>query len=478
MSKKMPEWTLQEAQAFKMLRGGSLSLPEIAKELAKAGFPERTANALADAWRTRPGRKVGAAHRLLSEQGISLDIETSAVTGPLVVPDPLQSDHPEILRLEKQVIALKDEKSQLLNKIKAIHRDTVMGEVVWEAVQKYVRPLEGTPYVMTKRDAGKRTPAVMVLQLSDEHADKKVEASTVWGLEIYGFGEFRCRLHRLIEEAAEFATIHHPNMFFEHIVVAKLGDAGEGDIHGSGPRNYFGASVPAQLAIGDTEAQAIEWLHRTTKIPVTVIGVGGNHTRTTIKKDYKDARNNFDYGIMGVISARLRGIEGIRVLAPNSWTAFVDVYGYVFSLNHGDDVKGNYGGIPWYGFTRKNSRVQALVSQAGRRVHYFLYGHYHTPAEIPALGGVSIHNGAFPMTDPYTISNISEARDPTQNLMIVTEKRGVAYKSEIALRDVERERDFRAGKWEPAFGSRTILDDMAPEPGEVGDLDVISITGK
>lgn len=177
-------------------------------------------------------------------------------------------------------------------------------------------------------------------------------------------------------------------------------------------------------------------------------------TGNSVKKNYGGPQDNYDWLIAHQISTRLqREIEAQRVTIniPNSWSAFVEVRDRLWCLNHGDDVIG-HAGIPWYGFERKNQRVQALVSKYSQRIDYFCYGHYHTPIQFRSAGGKSLHNGAFSFTDDYALNKIGAGGDPEQMLYVVDDKRGIVLPIPIDVRDPESEDKVLRGELEPEIG--------------------------
>jgi len=462
-------WTEQEEWFVAACAAKEMGTKAIVSAFAEH-FPARSYDSIHTARSKRAGilREI---HRLQGGGEPKDDFTIPAPTPPEPLPKVDPTDE-KVMGLERQLLASKERLSLAEAKLKKAYRKETTGEFIRALIEDHVRPLAPARVKLPPRMRDSQTPADLVLLLSDEHADEVVHRAAAWGLEDYDFGIFRCRLQRLFTEAVEYATIHMPTIHFERAWIFKLGDAINGDIHGAGPRNHFGSTIPAFMATGDTEAQAIEFFHRETGLDTHVVGVCGNHPRTTVRKDYPDPRNNFDYAVMGQIATRLSGIEGIQVLAPRAWTAFVDVRGHLCALNHGDDMRGTWG-IPWYGVDKRANKVQALTARKNRQVRYFIYGHFHQDAKIPAAGGKSYFNAAFTLTSSYPIEKLSAATDPNQSLFVVTDRHGIAYQSDIELRDEEKEAAYRADDWDPELGYRTVLDEIEPDEGPAGELAVI-----
>ncbi len=239
-----------------------------------------------------------------------------------------------------------------------------------------------------------------------------------------------------------------------------MGDGVQGDIHDATKNTYFKNTLKGAIAVGEVEAQALHWIYEKTGIPMTVISVSGNHPRRSLRKDYDGPHDNFDFLIATQIATRLAGTP-VKIYCPNSWTTFANVLGKVWAINHGDDVKG-FAGFPWYGFDRKNQRVQALVARKGFRIDYYAYGHYHTDARVPSAGAKSFHNGGWYFSDTYALNKLSVGDTPQQNFYVCSEKRGVIGEFPIYLKDEETEDKVLDGKHEPAFGRDTILEQVLP----------------
>ena len=201
-----------------------------------------------------------------------------------------------------------------------------------------------------------------------------------------------------------------------------------------------------------------------TGIPVTVICVPGNHARRSAKIDHEDPHDNFDYPVATQVATRLQNeitAGAVSVFIPRSWTAFADVRGYIWALNHGHAVRG-FAGFPWYGFDRKAQRIQALAARTDARISYFGYGHYHTDTKTTSAGAKSYHNGAFYLTDPHSTEALSLGNTPQQNLYAVDDDYGVILEIPIYVRDLTRETRLEERKLIPAFGRQLVTEETEP----------------
>jgi hypothetical protein len=374
----------------------------------------------------------------------------------------LDPNHPELRRLERALANTRREAGRLGEQLAAYDAKQTAFEQLADTLSDVVEPLELVkPEIDWGTNVNGQHPVDMVSALTDEHADEVITGPATWGLERYNFDIYCLRLERWARLNVEYATQHLPKHRVERQHIFKLGDALHGDGHGNKHRNHFGNSMRGAIAVADAESEAIAWMLQ--YIPyINLIGISGNHPRTTVKKDHVDPHDNFDFMVTALIAARLSKYvaEGrLDVHAPKSWSAFVDVRGKIMGLNHGDDVKGTWG-IPWYGFTKKQSRVQAMVGRKDAKIDFFWYGHFHTDVAATEAGVRGIHSGAFTATDGWTAEAIASGGEPMQSMMIVDDHPGMRSRLAdipIWVRDEKVEQRYWDGKIKPAFGRTNTL---------------------
>lgn len=385
---------------------------------------------------------------------------------PAKRPDPTNE---RIKELSRTTTIQRDTINDLTRALKSSHRAEDLFLELADVIKAQTGPLKLVKEIRISRtsDAGEFD---LVLVLSDEHADQMVSLAGSWGLEYYNFDIFRCRLERLLQQIIRYATVHLPRHRFNRLWVLKLGDTVNGDIHGSSLKNHFRNTIKAAVATGDVEAQFIAALVPYFAGGVHVIAVSGNHARRSVRKDYGGAHDNFDYLVVTQMATRLANYidDGkVGVYTPDAWTAFVNICGKNFCLNHGDDVVG-FAGFPWYGFDRKNNKVQSMVARFDEKIDFYVYGHYHTDVAHPSGGARSIHSGAFPMTDPFALNKLAAGNEPVQTLYVMNEELGRVMDIPIYLRNQDKEAAFRKGKFNPELGRKLLLDQITPPVHETG----------
>jgi len=394
-----------------------------------------------------------------------------------VDPQPMDPTHPELRDLERKLQESRAEISQLRAKLKEADADkSVFGQAV-EVIRSQVVAWEPRPLVLPRTQA---EPFAVdgAVSLTDEHADEVISGASTWGLERYNFDVFRIRLQRYVKVLGAYLTQHLPRYRFERLWINKLGDSLHGNLHlpGQKYRNHFANDLRAAIAVGEAEADAVANLLQFVPA-ITLIAVSGNHPRQTAKKDYGDPHDNYDFLVAAFMEARLRNYveEGrLQIFAPRSWSAYAEIRGRVHALNHGDDVKGTWG-VPWYGFSKKEGRVQALVGRKDVRIDYFWYGHNHTDIGRTENGARSIHSAAWTLTSDYSINALAAGSEPSQPLEILDEEHGRILEVPIYLRDPVREAAYWRGEYQPELGRSTTLENLALADtlAEVGEFPLI-----
>lgn len=399
--------------------------------------------------------------RLLNEERIAKNRAKRAVHE--VATPTVEPDDPTLRKLEQRVLSLRDENMGLRKKLKVSDRQqgiiseliTVAKNQIEPIIPNTIRSLHVSKFKAIKKD-DEREKVDAVVMLSDEHGDRIIDDAGTWGMEHYNFNIFRCRLWEWAKMIKRYTVNHLPNYEFETLWVWKLGDAVQGDIHDQKLRNHYGNTLKAALAIGDVEAQALAYLAPYFK-RIVVVCIPGNHGRTTKQLEWEGPHDNFDYLVAKTIEMRVAAHENVQVFTPNAWSAHVEVRGWLWHLNHGMGVTGSMG-IPWYGFEKREGRVQRLVSFKDRQVDYFAYGHFHTPMTRPAGRGKAIHAGAWFFTDAFSLNKLNVGNMPEQQLLVFSERFGRQMEIPLMVRDEKREKEFRLGKYDPPFGKNLILD--------------------
>lgn len=384
--------------------------------------------------------------------------------------DGIDPNHPVLRSLERKLRESEKDAARLREQLGQYDNRQTVFEQLAETLESVVEPLEPRAplidFASAKEDAH---PVDLVAALTDQHADEEIAGPATWGLERYNFDVYCLRLERWARIIVEYATQHLPKHRVERGHILHMGDACHGDGHNNKYRNFFGNTMKAAIAVADAQSEAFEYILQ--YIPyLSVVCVPGNHPRTTVKKDHADPHDNFDFMVAALMAARCSRLiaDGrLDIHAPKSWTAYLDVRGKVLAVNHGDDVIGTWG-IPWYGFAKKQARVQAMVGRKDVSVDFFWYGHHHTDIGVTENSARAIHSGAFTATDAWTAEKLAAGGEPMQAAMMLDDRPGMRSRLldiPIWLRDPGVEDKYWAGKLKPMFGRTNALTQLGASDG-------------
>ena len=171
---------------------------------------------------------------------------------------------------------------------------------------------------------------------------------------------------------------------------------------------------------------------------VHVVSVPGNHGRDSKKPRYKGrSAHNTDTLLAKIVAmyfgyknpvanpAQATAAGGVTFDVPDAFDTDFKVYGFGFSLEHGDNMRfsgtseiGAYGPVK-RGTLRKSRQHQG----EGRHMDYNLVGHFHQ--YIPAASQGVIMNGSLKGYDEYARGWHFQPEPPQQALMVVAPEYGI-----------------------------------------------------
>lgn len=337
----------------------------------------------------------------------------------------------EILRLESQIEALKEERRYADTTIRRLKKRAAIVEAIIEELRRTVVPLKPLP-TLYKIKKGKKHVEDVVMHLSDEHMDEIVNPDQVQGFENYNFPVACRRAETYVEKVIDITQNTLNNYHFENLWILAYGDHTSGEIHDAVDRSYYRNQFRNSFAISQVHACMIRDLAPYFK-NVNVVYVSGNHGRRSQKKDHNAAWNNWDYAIGQCASLLCKDIPNAKFLLPDAYSIRLKIRQHTFHVEHGDDIR-SWNSVPFYGMERKSRRLVALNATQGNQIHYFVFGHFHKPSTLGDLNGETIINGTWKATDAYIFGEHSGYVEPSQWLHGVHDKQGITWRFKIYLR--------------------------------------------
>jgi hypothetical protein len=375
-------------------------------------------------------------------------------------------EHDPLLKFVSRAGATGDKRIRyaLEAEIKAAAREKSIGDKLQQTIRKVVPSLpvlKRTWRPPKRKEEGPFETAVQFL--SDWHAYEYVSAERTRGLNEYT-PEIMCQ--RAGQLVASHTSIHQKlsrgGYRFPELVLMLGGDFAPGTIHDL-ERHAYGTNITqAVMGCAWLLAQVIRSLSQLYET-VYIVGVGGNHGRLpdAKRKQMKDPQRTWDWIIYQMVSWMLHDQKNLKFWFPDAWAAQVEIRGWNFLLNHGDDIK-SWGGIPWYGIQRRTDKTLALEGGRGNVIHYQMLAHFHASTNIPHPAGETFVNGSMIGGTEFSVDSLGSSDPPKQLMLMVHEKRGVTSRWPLRLDILSDDRpDFVTTDWvtgheQPPVGMGTI----------------------
>jgi hypothetical protein len=330
-----------------------------------------------------------------------------------------------------EIASLKSEKLELNKQLKVAVRSHGLFQSIAEELNDLVEPMDSLPSAIPAKDKKAKSES-LVIHLSDLHADEIVLPHQVGGTEAFDFKIACCRAEKYIADTLDWAA-GQSRLNFDVAHVFAYGDNSSGEIHDSVGRSEFKNQFKNCFAIG--QLMALMYRDLASAFPhVKVYCLPGNHGRRSVKKDFHGAQNNWDFLIYKISELHCADLKNVEFIIPDAFSMVVNIEGYGFQIQHGDDIK-SWNGIPFYGIERKNRRTVSLQAALGNKIDYFVLGHFHALTTSADLKGETIINGAFPATNPYGYESFSGYREPMQLIHGVSKNYGATWRLPVKIKD-------------------------------------------
>lgn len=267
----------------------------------------------------------------------------------------------------------------------------------------------------------------IVLFLSDLHWGEVVDIAALDGLNAFDLSIARARLGRWAHAAAELATRHWTGPAPARVILILGGDLVSGEIHAELAKTNEAKSIAAVRDAVAHLAEAIRLLlsRLPDAIPIDVISLPGNHGRTTLKPESKEAAAlSYDTLVCDFLRVVLSDTPRIAFHAPPSGDALFSVYGWRIFATHGDRI-GSRGGQGFIGpaatAARGFKRILSDYAARGVLLDLILIGHFHTPLQLEE----GFVNGSLPGPTEYARDGRFRPHRARQLFLSLHPRRGV-----------------------------------------------------
>jgi len=324
-------------------------------------------------------------------------------------------------------------------KVVADEKETALQEAYRE-LSLYKAPKGRKPrWALAKKKETGPERATIIAFLSDTHYGEVVRAEEMGDYNKYNMSIAEIRTKAFFEKVISASRKYIGGVEYDGIVLPLGGDLVSGTIHEE-------LSETNELTTYDTILAVLPWLEygiaNLLEVfgKVHVVSAPGNHGRDSKKPRHKlRAAHNADTLLSRLLAFHMQGIDGLTFDIPEAMDVDFDVYGHVFSMEHGDNFRfsgtseiGAYGPVK-RGTLRKSRQRQG----ENRPFEYLLVGHFHQ--YIPAWTQGIIMNGSVKGYDEYAQSWKFSVEPAQQGLLVVTPDKGVAQALPIIVQDRMKE---------------------------------------
>lgn len=325
------------------------------------------------------------------------------------------ADPAYVAKLERDVVALKAQAAQ---------------REIADRERELTVSMKFEPLVIPAEAHKPGAPGMPMTLWSDWHWGETVDIRETGGLNAFSRGIAESRVCRLVQNTITLlrdysgACPEYPGIW-----ILLGGDMVSGLIHDELVETNWGniADQAFECAAAITGA-LLRMADEFGK--VYVVGVVGNHGRTTRKPQAKRrSLDSYDRSIYQSIRGRLDDDPRFTIVIPDDTDYLFEVYGHRFLLTHGDSlgVKGGDGIIGALGpIARGAVKLRNSESQVGRDFDTLVMGHWHQYTPRGDALGVIV-NGTLKGYDEYARLYLrARFAKPSQALWLVSPKYGVA----------------------------------------------------
>jgi hypothetical protein len=262
------------------------------------------------------------------------------------------------------------------------------------------------------KHAHEDSEATAVVLASDWHAEERITAGTVNGLNRFTLAIAHDRINRFFVNVARLINGKQRATKIKTLILALLGDFISGHIHDELMETAQLPPIEAIQWVQARIASGIEYLLAETDVAIELPCHSGNHARTTKKVRHSTERgHSLEYFMYGALAMQFRGNERLRFHIAPGYHSIAKVGKFVIRFHHGHNVRygGGVGGI--------TIPMRKAISQWNKSgpVALNCCGHFHQLM----CGGDFIVNGSLIGFSPYALSIKADYERPQQAFFLV-----------------------------------------------------------
>jgi len=280
-----------------------------------------------------------------------------------------------------ETVSLREQLADALTDVRRLKVQVGDDQKLFDYLRSQLQALPTYERVTPKKPKGKHDPLEAVLILTDAHSEEFVSAAEMEGLASHNWETHESRMRQVADKTIELTNILRHSSGVPECTVYLLGDWFLGQIH---PDELAGASMPLPKALpmaGRTLADTL--LHIAAHFDrVRVVGVVGNHGRTTRKPVFKmTADRNWDMAVYMIAQAFSERAENITWTLPQSIMHVDEIMGWKNLLTHGNVVNITHR-TPYFGIEDSFQKQHSSRRGTDKDFDYAYMGHFHMSANL------------------------------------------------------------------------------------------------
>ena len=270
---------------------------------------------------------------------------------------------PQVNSIESELDILRRVNKELKKELKDFQAEKTDANLVKEKIIKLANLKPDIPEWTTKILKKPHLPGVPTLFCSDWHYGETVFPDQIGGVNAFNQSIAKERIQILTEKTIQMLFNYTVNPEYPGLVLAFGGDMFSGDIHQELTETNEEPMMKSWLSLQGEIIRMIDvFLEHFKKIHV--VGVVGNHGRTTMKPRMKNrVFTNFDWLLYQQLNKHYEKDKRLSWQIPNGTDIIVKVQNHTYLYTHGDQF---FGGTGWGGPTQPISKGQAQKTYARR----------------------------------------------------------------------------------------------------------------
>tara|TARA_S200002703_G_C3793760_1_gene245042 strand:+ start:1270 stop:2292 length:1023 start_codon:yes stop_codon:yes gene_type:complete len=313
-----------------------------------------------------------------------------------------------------------------INRLRTVLRQQCRENNLYDLIRQEAFEIAKRPFVppswLIEQEA-KHKQGIPTLFLSDWHWGEVVVPSEINWQNEYNLQIAHQRAKQCFEE---FIRIYYSETRreWDGLVVLLGGDMVSGDIHEELAQTNESPTLPTVLDCSKQICAGLELLSKYFE-RIIVLGVVGNHGRSTESKRYKKrVSTNYDWMIYSIVERHFAHDESFSFHIPDGSDCYYCVYDTRYLLTHGDQLGGRttdpiIGAMNSISGGDRKRRQRQM--DAGKPYDVLLCGHWHQLGMLPKR----IINGNLKGVDEYSYGHGFAPERPQQASWVTEPGKGI-----------------------------------------------------